>query len=402
MVVNVLPVVLADRVAGALWGMVIADALASPSHRYMGGRKQIREQYGQDIDGYLKPNQLFYGSMMGIKNPSGRADDIIGSFINFGKKHYWQYPGNHYHCTLEAGENTLEGHMARLSMRFMAEGDFDHDRMQKEYFRFMSRPGTHNDCYACPYHRVFFRNHQIFNKPLSESPGNDMVHCDGIDGLVMPVPVILGTLSLPLEESIKTAQSCVSVTRRSPKVEKHIPYLTNMLRAAVSGEELVDVAQQMSQEVYESSLNVSAPDPVVASFMYDSFKAVLLFIAKYPDFEELMLANANAGGENVHRGMIIGALAGAKAGANRIPRELREGLRDADRIAVEIDEFVNARILQVKDTDPKELVGRPDFDGEDMRTNIAPVALVGLFAGSGIMLAVRRYSATNVHPLLAA
>ena len=36
---------LADRVAGALWGMLIADALAMPVHWFYGGGAQIRKAF---------------------------------------------------------------------------------------------------------------------------------------------------------------------------------------------------------------------------------------------------------------------------------------------------------------------------------------------------------------------
>ena len=81
--------------------------------------------------------------------------------INHGKKRYWERgAGHHYHVTLEAGENTLEGEMARLSMRHMTLGGFDLDRFQEEYVAFMTAPGSHNDAYASTYHRMFFANRQ--------------------------------------------------------------------------------------------------------------------------------------------------------------------------------------------------------------------------------------------------
>ena len=37
---------LADRVAGALWGMVIADAIAMPVHWFYGGAREIAGKFG--------------------------------------------------------------------------------------------------------------------------------------------------------------------------------------------------------------------------------------------------------------------------------------------------------------------------------------------------------------------
>jgi len=58
------------------------------------------------------------------------------------------------------------------------------------------------------------------------------------------------------------------------------------------------------------------------------------------DFERAVLANANCGGENVARGMVMGALIGAATGSSRIPQHLKDGLKDSDKIAMDIESFV--------------------------------------------------------------
>jgi len=64
---------------------------------------------------------------------------------------------------------------------------------------------------------------------------------------------------------------------------------------------------------------------------------------KYADnFTAAVLANANRGGENVHSGIVIGALLGAAQGAKELPTELKEGLRDHAKIAADIEDFVAA------------------------------------------------------------
>jgi len=66
----------------------------------------------------------------------------------------------------------------------------------------------------------------------------------------------------------------------------------------------------------------------------------LHFLGKYKDFREGVLANANAGGENVHRGLVLGALLGAQAGAKQIPAELKSGLKHSPALEQEINAFV--------------------------------------------------------------
>jgi ADP-ribosylglycohydrolase len=57
------------------------------------------------------------------------------------------------------------------------------------------------------------------------------------------------------------------------------------------------------------------------------------------DFKASLLANANAGGDNVHRGMILGLLAGASN--TEIPYELKSGLLAYHELENEISAFVN-------------------------------------------------------------
>ena len=58
-------------------------------------------------------------------------------------------------------------------------------------------------------------------------------------------------------------------------------------------------------------------------------------------FSEGLLANANCGGENVHRGAVLGALVGAEVGLSGIEPRFVDGLKDSEAIRQEIDSFVD-------------------------------------------------------------
>jgi len=63
-------------------------------------------------------------------------------------------------------------------------------------------------------------------------------------------------------------------------------------------------------------------------------------VSKYADsLEAGLLANANCGGENVHRGCLIGALLGAYHGESAIPEHLKHGLYESRALAKEIGSF---------------------------------------------------------------
>lgn len=59
---------------------------------------------------------------------------------------------------------------------------------------------------------------------------------------------------------------------------------------------------------------------MVACYIEDSFGALLFLTYKYSEnIEKAILANANAGGENVARGGLLGTLLGAAYGFNAFP-----------------------------------------------------------------------------------
>ena len=75
---------------------------------------------------------------------------------------------------------------------------------------------------------------------------------------------------------------------------------------------------------------------MVACAIGSSFPALLFFAYKYADsVEAAILANANAGGENVGRGALLGAIVGAAHGMEGFVQWM-EGLYQYDQIMGEI------------------------------------------------------------------
>ena len=66
---------------------------------------------------------------------------------------------------------------------------------------------------------------------------------------------------------------------------------------------------------------------------------LLLYLARRNnvDLEGSLLANANAGGDNVHRGMVLGLIAGASN--DELPDTLKKGLIAFEDLRMEIDAF---------------------------------------------------------------
>lgn len=250
-----------ERIGGALWGLFIGDALASPTHWYYGGAGQVARDYGK-ITGYVKPKMELQGSIMNLSNTGGggRGSDrgeIVGKVINHGKKQYWTARGSyHYHCTLERGENTLEAQLVRVVCASIAtQGRFSQEDLRKRYVEFMTTPGSHNDCYASTCHRMFFAN-MSKGLPAEQCPDNDHHNVDTIDGLVMAVPACLAAKSAA--EARQQAASCVAVTRASSALPQYAGQLAELLQGLLQGEPL----QQLLG--VDPARARRTPDPVVA------------------------------------------------------------------------------------------------------------------------------------------
>lgn len=230
---------LADRVKGALFGLLIADALSMPTHWYYGGKYQVQRDYGT-IAGFVAPKTRLPGSIMGKSNTggAGRGGDsgsIIGDVIFHGKKSFWKSgSGYHYHQGMAAGENTLEALLVRRVAAVVADqsGRFDVDALTEDYIKFMTTPGTHNDTYAGTCHRMYFAN-WIKKVPPARCPGNDGHNVDTTDSLVTTVPIALRSESD--EQAAEEVAKMVAITRQSRPSQQYASLFSQMLRDVARG-----------------------------------------------------------------------------------------------------------------------------------------------------------------------
>jgi hypothetical protein len=110
-----------------------------------------------------------------------------------------------------------------------------------------------------------------------------------------------------------------------------------------------DALETFSQQVMRRRPNPRVADASTMSACYleTSLPGLVDMTAKYlqgnnNNVWQGLLANANVGGENVHRGSVLGAILGARAGASKLPPQLIQGLYPQGELAKEIDDFVNA------------------------------------------------------------
>ena len=343
-----------------MWGLFVGDALAMPVHWYY-DVAALQRDFGVVRD-YQAPKAHHPNSIMALAS-TGRAGrgtqdgEVVGSVILKGKKHHWGPPNRHYHQGMQAGDNTLNLLCTRLLIRTMnVTGRYDAADFLREYVAFMTAADSHNDTYAESYHRDFFANYArgIAPERCAGAEGHDTASIGGLVGLP---PVVLGTWQAGQAAANAAALTQLRLTHRSGKLERYALAFSELLirllqgasvqvgpLACAAAERLGFPASAVLERIRrdrQADRDVIGGLLSPACYIDQSFPAVLYLAARYPDdFEAAQIANANAGGDNCHRGAVLGALLGAALGFEAIPERWIEGLRARAAVDEEIETFI--------------------------------------------------------------
>ena len=330
------------RRAGLAWGSFIGDAIAMPVHWYY-DRTALRRDYGVVHD-YVAPRNPHPDSILGRSKyePLNARGEILHE-----QAQYWGQPGIHYHQFLRPGQNTLNLQLAKLLIESLTTlGDYDGDDYLRRYVEFMLAPGQHRDTYIEVCHRKFFTN---FARGVAPRKCGESDICVG--GLAH-VGILCAFFGANVEIARRAVREHIALTHRASKILEAGDSLTRILCAVLSGANLgeailAEATDWISpRDVKEWSHD---PDSVVvgdrispACYIPESFTASLYLAWKYAeDFEAGVLANANVGGENCHRGAVIGSLLGSAAGMQNLPARLVDGIDNASALRARIDALVS-------------------------------------------------------------
>jgi len=308
----------------ALEGALVADALAMPVHWYY-DRLALKRDYGR-VDRFLPPRNPHPDSILHRSRytPEGPEWDILHDQARF-----WGVRDVHYHQNLKAGENTLNFQLAlSLYRQLESTGRYDALGWLRLYIDSMVTPGWHRDTYVEEYHRAFFTNLARGRKP--ENAGIADIHIGGL----VPVPALFAGLEAGGEELLRLVRTHVSLTHNSPEVLEAALSFTRILLSMEAGNGLREsIFNHASGWVSERKFVQwsKEPDEAVigqrlspACYIKDAFPAALYLSWKYAgDFSSGIIANAHCGGDNCHRGAVLGALLGFKG---PIPGHWLDGL----------------------------------------------------------------------------
>jgi len=324
------------RACAALRNLFVADALAMPVHWYY-RVSDIEKAFRGGIQELEAAPQHHPSSIMSLHSTSGggrhfgnlnRNPEIVGDVILKGRQQYWGQANVHYHQGMQAGENTLNAHCVRVLMKCLGarSGHYDPPAFLADYIRFMmADPPLHNDTYAESYHRGFFANLQ---------QGLPPEECAAITHDTPSIGGLVSIAALVLSERLSgtSLQTVITDARLHLGLTHPDAFLAHICDAYV---QLIDKllfyeggtnVTAIIAEVAKNSVGLDLPaliskkcdDREVIGQLYSSacyidgaWPGILYLLYKYWDQPEAaLLANTNLGGDNVHRGAVLGVLLG--------------------------------------------------------------------------------------------
>ncbi|NOR54762.1 MAG: ADP-ribosylglycohydrolase family protein [Sulfurovum sp.] len=292
----------------------------------------------------------------------------------------------HYHHGLKAGENTLGANLIRVLIRsIIKEGKYKQEVFIEDFIHYLTTPGLNKDSYTEVYIRAWFENFTNGVPAHASAQEQREVWSIGSNGGIIR-PLVLSLTSKSTFQALGVALQHQQITHRSDNVSSALCVLVPLLHKLLEKEEpnatLKEFASKVKvtkisgaelsktyaehngpgnipkDEMWDihtefSELNLDL-DLLMKDFEEDEILGSVFTTGCYPeqslpvlmyllyknkfDFEASILANANAGGDCVHRGIILGMLAGAAN--DEIPQALKEGLLDYESIHQEIEDFV--------------------------------------------------------------
>ena len=296
----------------------------------------------------------------------------------------------HYHHGLKAGDNTLGAHLVRVLMRSVGKhGRYDQSAFLAEYSEHMATPGRNRDPYCEIYIRRWFENYSRGLPPHACAELQRNVWSIGSHGGLLR-PLVLSAIAESAYQGLGVAIEHQNLTHRSENVTAAlgvlVPLFNALLTGADPGETIVNYSRRIRvprvtgdvlfaayrdhqgpgniprHEMWQFHTALSdAPFEVdqlvrqqeesdvinghfaTACYPEHGLPLLLYFACNHKvDIEATLLANANAGGDNVHRGMVLGLVVGA---ANEVvPQHLKHGLSAFADLKDEIETYADIAV----------------------------------------------------------
>ncbi len=334
-----------NRAKAALALTFVGDSLSMPVHWFYRQGDILKCFPPSGITTFQPAPESHPSSIMSLHSTGrgGRGSQqqeeaVVGRVILQGKAAYWNQRNMHYHHGMPAGENTLNTWCARWLMNWLVDQDLNTLSVTSWLERYVERMtaanATHPDTYAESYHREFFANYQR-GMPLPECGGKTH-DTPSMGGLVTVAPLALALLSeKSLEETQSVCREFVYATHPDAMlmhvVDAYVYVIDQLVNQQASDPAslFVEAASVVPNgsigRLLHKRQNIDAPilklvseDTAVigrqyspACYITDSWPGVCYLAARYFQSPHTgLLVNTNLGGENAHRGSVLGVLTG--------------------------------------------------------------------------------------------
>jgi ADP-ribosyl-[dinitrogen reductase] hydrolase len=296
----------------------------------------------------------------------------------------------HYHHGLQAGENTLGAQLVRVLMRSVIENrGYDPDRFIEGFIEHLTTPGMNRDPYTEIYIRRWFEKYSRGFHVYDCAEHQRRAWSIGAHGGMIR-PLVLSLLVKSGYQGLGVAIEHQNISHRSENVASALGIIVPLIHAILQGADpiravasharAVRIPRVTGEELFAAYRGHHGPENIPKDEMWrlhtelrdipfdverlarehsdEEVVRTMFATACYPehglplllylavkhgfDFEDALLANANAGGDNVHRGMILGLILGAAC--ERIPEHLVEGLMACQELRAEIDAFTDIAV----------------------------------------------------------
>ena len=330
-----------QRVKAALANLFVGDSLSMPVHWFYNPGDIIRIFGKQGITGLEAAPDKHPSSIMSLHSTTGggrarglkkRAPEIVGEIILKGRRHLWGRANGHYHHGMQAGDNTLNAWWARLLITHaVAHEQHRIAEWAQAYIDFMTAdPPSYPDTYAESCHRGFFANWAANKPPLT--CGAVTHDTPSMGALVTVAPLALAQIGAgqPLDRVCALCREHVWLTHPDKGllqvVDAYVSLLHTLLLRddkACGTDPFVQAAAVIPGTRLSKLLDSNVADNHVvgrtyslACYITDSWPSVCFLAAKYHgDVQRALLTNTNLGGENAHRGAVLGTLVGLASGS---------------------------------------------------------------------------------------
>ena len=258
----------------------------------------------------------------------------------FGSITGYSDPATSYHPGKHAGDFTHYGDQTMVLLRSLAlHGTFDLASFANEWRTFWENPETHS--YRDGATKATLANLRNGLPPaLAASPSND------IAGAARIAPLFLLEWKSD-DDLIAAARAQTSFTHGDPEVVEAAEFFARVTLAVRGGVPLPEaIRAAVSNPIQEKWLDAALASSASATtdttatkahgltcHIPDAFPAVCHLLLRHPDDPVAALTvNAEAGGDNAARGMILGMIHGAKPDAMPLPEHWLTGLRASGEI----------------------------------------------------------------------